>query len=116
MSRGEVKRSIAKLLSLYRQKEGDSRRGPYFTDLAYAVEKDIASGVVTKHTLLECFGPPDLFDDGIYVYRFDHKNAGKNRDEWYFHLKDDKVISSAFNRCGINDLSSLKHRSQFPEV
>ena len=106
--------SIVELINLYRIEEGESARGPLFADVAYAIEEELESRAITKRALVKFLGPPDLFDNGVFVYRFDHKKAGKNRDEWYFHIKRGKVFSSGFNRRGINDLSRLKDRSEFP--
>src|SRR5687768_7749807 len=108
MPRDEDETPLAELVRLYREGENAGCRGPRFAAVAYAIEREMKVRVISKRLLVDYLGPPDLFDDGVYLYRFDHKKAGKNRDEWYFHLKKSKVASSGFNRRGINDLSNLK--------
>jgi len=48
------------------------------------------------------------------VYFFDHHLPGRNRDEWFFQLADGKLTASGFNRRGINNLSFLKTRQDWP--
>ncbi len=105
---------IAELVTAYRERESDDRRGPLFKEVALAIESEIESGAMTKDTILACLGPPDLFEDDVYVYRFDHEQPGDNNHEWYFHFENGRLRSSGYNIHGINDLSSMKDRSQFP--
>jgi len=74
------------------------------------------SEAFTKETVLACVGPPDLFDDQVFVDRFDHEQPGRDNDEWYFDFDGDRLAGSGYNVRGINDLSRLKDRSQFPEA
>ena len=110
-----LKPHIAELVQVFRESESAIRRGPYFKGVALALEEEMKRQGLSAETLLDCFGPPDLFDgDAVYVYFFDHKKPGRNRDEWYFHLDQGIVVSSGYNRRGINDLSRMRDRSQFP--
>jgi hypothetical protein len=105
---------ILKLLKFYRETESDDRRGPRFKDLALALEQEMRSPGVSDTVLIECLGPPDLWNTNGFVYFFDHDRPGRNRDEWYFHLTDGRLTASGFNRRGINELSSFKTRQDWP--
>ena len=110
-----MKPHIAELMQIYRASEGMECRGPRFKDVALALEEEMKRDSVTAETLLDCFGPPDLFDDdAVYVYIFDHKKPGRNKDEWCFHIENGIVVSSGYNCRGINDHSRMRDRSQFP--
>jgi hypothetical protein len=109
----------SQLVRRYRKNESANRRGPCFKELANALEREIwRKPDVSDVLLMECLGPPNLWnvnrEGGIFVYYFDHKVAGRNRDEWFFHLKGQKVYSSGFNRRGINDLSFLEPSQLWP--
>ena len=110
-----LKPHIIELVTSYRQAEADDRRGPCFKDVALALEREMETDHVTKRMVLDCFGPPDLFDDDhVFVYYFDHEQPGRNKDEWYFHFQNGKVARSGYNERGINDLSRMRDHSQFP--
>jgi hypothetical protein len=107
--------NVAELVVAFRESESDDQRGPMFKAVALALETEMKTTAVTKETVLECFDPPDKFEDhSIYVYRFDHELPGRNNDEWYFHFADGRLSSSGYNVRGINDLSHLKDRADFP--
>ena len=110
----QVSQRVLGLLRAYREAEGDGRRGPRFVEVALALEQEMRAPGVSDAVLLECFGPPDLWDEGGFVYFFDHKTPGRNRDEWFFHLADRKLTASGYNRRGINNLSFLKPRQDWP--
>ncbi|PHS02918.1 MAG: hypothetical protein COA78_19715 [Blastopirellula sp.] len=103
---------IRDLVKAFRETEQSTSRGPSFKKVALALEEEMKCGQVTKQMLLDCFGPPNLFDDHSFVYLFDHHQPG-NSNEWYFHMKDDILVNSGYNVCGINDLSDLKIGSKF---
>jgi hypothetical protein len=107
---------ISKLVRAYRATESDESRGPRFKDVALALEDEmrVAPGV-SDAVLVECFGPPDLWCEGAFVYFFDHEVPGRNRDEWFFLLADGKVTTSAYNWREINDFSRLKTRQDWPQ-
>lgn len=105
---------IAALVARFRETESRDRRGPAFKGVALALESRMRSETLTKHTILECFGPPDLFDEDVFVYWFDHDQPGRNKDEWYFDFQHGRLYGSGYNERGINDLSDLKGSSQFP--
>jgi len=110
---------ISELLHAFRSAETSGSRGPRFKDVALAIEQEMRTPGVLQDTLIECFGPPDLWgtdnDRGMFVYFFDHEMSGRNRDEWHFYLTDGKLIDSAYNRRGINDFSSLKSVNDWPQ-
>jgi hypothetical protein len=110
---------ISKLLYTFRQTETGDRRGPPFTEVALALEQEIQSPGVSKDMVIECFGPPDLWglagDGGLLVYFFDHEVPGRSADEWYFIFAGGNVTHSGYNRRGVNDLSSLKPASEWPQ-
>jgi len=54
-------------------------------------------------------------DGGLLVYFFDHEVPGRNADEWYFIFASGNVTHSGYNRREINDLSSLKPGSEWPQ-
>lgn len=103
--------------NLYRR-ESAKRRGPCFVAVAMALEADISAKALTAARIVQLFGRPDYwrydFGNGLLVYRFDHDRRGRNRDEWYYHLEDGRVISSGFNGRGKNDLSDLLTASAWP--
>jgi len=105
---------IFELVRAYRESEGDGRRGPRFKDVALALEQEMRAPGVSDAVLLECFGPPDLWSEGGFVDFFDHDVPGRNRDEWFFHLADGKLTASGYNLRGINELSFLKTRKDWP--
>ena len=105
---------VLELVRAYREAEADGRRGPRFVEVALALEQEMRAPGVSDAVLLACFGPPDLWDEGGFVYFFDHKIAGRNRDEWFFHLADGKLTASGYNRRGINNLTFLKSRQDWP--
>ncbi len=108
--------TIAELVRVFRETESDDGRGPLFKAVALALETEMKTNAVTKETVLECFGPPDLFNDGdddVYFYCFDHEQPGRNNDEWYFLFARGRLQSSGYNVGGVNDLSRMKDRSQF---
>ena len=100
---------IAKLVDAYRENETPQQRGPRFKAVAEALEHEMSAGNVTESIVLQCLGAPNLHaeQDGkaLFVYHFDHENAGRDGSEWYFHFSDQKLVSSGFNFRGINDLS-----------
>jgi len=104
--------NISKLVRAYRESESDDRRGPRFKEVALALEEEMRKAGVSEDLLLECFGPPNLWTKqgncGLLVYFFDHEEAGRDADEWYFHLAEGNVTSSGHNRRGINDLSGMQ--------
>lgn len=109
---------ILELVRAYREAESDQRRGPRFKKAALTLEQEMqAPGGVSDAELIECFGPPNLWDEreggGIFVYFFDHEMPGRDADEWYFHLAGRRVIRSGYNWRGVNDLSSLKTRQDW---
>jgi hypothetical protein len=106
---------ISKLVEVYRDTESEGRRGPRFKDVALALEQEIQMRGVSDATLIECFGPPDLWGEGGFVYFFDHELPGRNRDEWFFHLAGGKVTASGYNRRGINEVSFLRTRRDWPQ-
>jgi hypothetical protein len=113
------KPSRSKLVRAYRKNESPYDRGPCFKELANALEQEIwRKPGVSDVLLMECLGPPNLWnvnrEGGIFVYHFDHKVAGRNRDEWYFYLKGRKVYDSGYNRRGINDMSFLEPSRIWP--
>ena len=113
------KPSRSQLVRAYRKTESDNQRGPRFKELALALEQEIwKMPGVSDVLLMECLGPPNLWnvnrEGGIFVYYFDHKVVGRNRDEWFFHLKGRKVYASGYNRRGINDLSFLDPNHIWP--
>jgi hypothetical protein len=105
---------ISKLVKAYRDTESEGRRGPRFKDIALELEQQMRTSGVADAVLVECFGPPDLWGEGGFVYFFDHEVPGRNRDEWFFHLAEGKLTASGFNRRGINDVSFLKTRQDWP--
>ena len=108
---------LSVLADAFRLNEGPNTRGPQFVQLALGIESAMKECAVTKEELISLLGPPDLFDangeDATYVYRFDHSEPGRNQDEWYFHIKNGRLIKSGYNQAGINDLSNLKLGSEF---
>jgi hypothetical protein len=108
-----MKQHIAELATGFRATESDDSRGPLFKAVALAIEEEIKNGIITKEDVVECFGPPDRFDDDVFVYVFDHMRPGGNNDEWYFDFDGSHLCGSGFNVRGINDLSQLKSRDQF---
>ncbi|NOZ39639.1 MAG: hypothetical protein GXP24_05370 [Planctomycetes bacterium] len=108
-----LKPHILELVAVYRREESSDTRGPRFKELALALEGEMKAAHVTEQMLLDCFGPPDLFDDEVFVYHFDHEQPGRNNYEWYFPFKNGKLSNSGYNACGINDLSELKKGSEF---
>jgi hypothetical protein len=110
---------VSKLLRAFRRTESNDRRGPQFKNVALALEKEMRAPGVSTDVVIQCFGPPDLWDtEGdreFLVYFFDHEVPGRNADEWYFHLTGEKVTDSGYNQRGINDLSSLKPASEWPQ-
>jgi hypothetical protein len=110
---------ISKLLHAFRSTEADGRRGPRFKDVALALEEEMRTIGISQDTLIECFGPPDLWgtseDRGFFLYFFDHETPGRNADEWYFYLASGKLTNSGYNRRGINDFSSLKSGKEWPQ-
>lgn len=113
----ELKPHIAELVRIYHDSESSLCRGPCFKELALALEREMQEHGLTTQALLSCLGPPDLFEgDGLYVYYFDHDEAGRNRHEWYFHCEQGTLVSSGYNERGINDTSSLQRGSSFRSV
>jgi len=114
-----LNRYISELLHVFRSAEASDSRGPRFKDVALAIEREMRAQGVSEDTVIECFGPPDLWgtneDRGLFVYFFDHELPGRNADEWYFHLTDGKLSDSAYNRRGINDFSTLKSIKDWPQ-
>ena len=108
-----MKPTIAELARVFRETESDDSRGPLFKAVALAIEEEITAGSITKEDVVECFGPPDRFDDDVFVYVFDHVQPGGNNDEWYFDFDGNRLSGSGFNVRGVNDLSQLKSRDQF---
>ena len=110
--------TIEQLAADYQSQEGPDARGPHFVKLLLQIESAMNSNPITREQLLSWLGQPDFFDadgaDGTLVYTFDHYEPGSNRDEWYLQLKKGRLCRSGYNRSGINDLSKLKARSQFP--
>jgi hypothetical protein len=104
--------NIDQLAADYQSHERADARGPRFVQLAYAIEPLIQSDVVSRDQLVKWLGPPDLFEGtkqrGTLLYRFDHSEAGGNRDEWYFLLEDGRLVQSGFNHVGINDMTGLR--------
>ena len=109
---------ISALVHAFREAESDAGRGPHSKELALALEEQLAAPGVSDAMLLDCFGPPDLWDESgnkaLFVYFYDEKEAGRNGDEWCFVLEDGKVTNSGFNERGINDLSGLRTRDEWP--
>ena len=98
-------------LRRFREEETDQRRGQFFRAVARAIEAKMRTTVITREMIVEWFGPPDYFgDDALYLYRFDHRRARRNRDEHYFHFREGRLVNSGYNRRGINDLSLLTRR------
>jgi hypothetical protein len=110
-----VKYDIDELVAAFRETESDESRGPSFKTVALAIEDEMKTSFITKKDLLEWFGRPDKFDDDVFVYLFDHDQAGKSNDEWYFHFDGPRLNSSGYNVRGINDLSRMKSRDQFTD-
>lgn len=113
------KATRSQLVRAYRKTESANQRGPCFKELANALEREIwRTPGVSDVLLMECLGPPNLWnlnrEGGIFVYYFDHKAPGRNRDEWYFFLKGRKVYDSGYNRRGINDFSFLEPNHIWP--
>lgn len=108
---------IAALLRAYQSEESHAARGPRFVEVAEALESLLHAPGLEDATLVHCFGPPDLWarqnGSGLFVYFFDHLQAGADRDEWYFHLERHKVTSSGYNRRGINVVSGLRTRAEW---
>jgi hypothetical protein len=104
--------NIDQLAADYQSNERADARGPRFVQLAYAIDQLMQSDVVCRDQLVKWLGPPDLFEGtnqrGTLLYRFDHNEAGRNRDEWYFLLEDGRLVQSGFNHVGINDLTGLR--------
>lgn len=105
---------ITRLVRSFLKFEGEKRRGPRFAKAALALDEEIRKSPIPQATLIECFGPPDLWGKGLLVYFFDHKEAGRERDEWFFYQDKEQVTSSGYNRRGINDLSHLKAKRDWP--
>lgn len=106
---------ISELVDLFRRDEWPEARGPRFTAVACAIEEAMSNDTpVSSDLLLECFGPPDLFDDEVWLYRFDHEDASLANDEWYFFVKDGRITDSGFNVVGINDISQMRDQRDFP--
>lgn len=105
------KARILKALQEFQAQESPDKRGPCFVRLGLAIETGLKDRSVTSGQLLEWLGPPDLLDEkddnAFYVYRFDHEEAGSDRDEWYFHIRGGVMTSSGYNRKGINDHSAM---------
>lgn len=110
----DLSRHLAELVAAYRETESCGRRGPAFKAVALAIETQMSIGGLTKSTIISCFGPPDLFDDDVFVYRFDHEQPGRNLDEWFFSFEGERLTGSGYNECGINDVSGLRDGSEFP--
>ena len=110
----QLSQRVLELIRAYREAEGDGQRGPRFVEVALALEQEMRAPGVSDAVLLECFGTPDLWSESGFVYLFDHKIPGRNRDEWFFHLADGKLTASGYNRHGINNLSFLKTRRDWP--
>jgi hypothetical protein len=96
--------NIAELVAVFRETESDDSRGPLFRPVALAIEDEMTTGAVTKESVIECFGPPDKFDEDVFVYFFDHEQAGGNNDEWYFPFDGRRFANSGYNLRGVNDL------------
>ena len=105
---------MLKLVETYRGAESDGGRGPRFKELALALEKEMRTTGVSDAVLLACFGPPDLWSEGVLAYYFDHEVPGRNQDEWFFHFADGRLTASGYNRRGINDVSFFKKRQDWP--
>jgi hypothetical protein len=109
---------IAALVQTFRETESSTTRGPLFETVALALEKQMKVPGVSAETILECFGPPDLWSHdtkyALYVYFFDVEEPGRNKEEWYFHLTNQKLTGSGHNLRGINNLSHLKTKSEWP--
>ncbi len=110
--------SLDRLLARYRKAESAERRGPCFAKPCYAIEESGVAGGIRKGKILEWFGPPDLFFQAdsqlTLVYRFDHEQAGHNREEWYFHFQSESLVRSGFNSAGINPLIGFRPGSELP--
>ena len=104
---------VAALVEEFRAWESDDARGPAFKAVALALELLMREYVVTPINLLECFGPPDLFDENGWVYFFDHDEARQSDDEWYFSFDGDRLAHSGYNDRGVNDLSGMRDRAHF---
>ena len=110
---------ISQLVEAYHEAESDARRGPRFKEVALALEEEIRTPGVSDAVLVQCFGIPNFWDErdgnGLFVYFFDHEEPGRDRDEWYFHLRNHKVMESGFNQRGTNVLASLRPASDWPQ-
>jgi hypothetical protein len=111
-------KTIEQLAADFQSHEEPSARGPHFVKLLLEIESVMNTSAITREQLLSWLGRPDFFDvdgpNGTFVYIFDHHEPGSNRDEWYLHLEKGRLFRSGYNRSGINDLSDLKPRSEFP--
>jgi hypothetical protein len=105
---------VSKAIEVFRQSEAPTTRGPRFKDVALAFEQEMRQPGVPQSAILEAFGPPDIQQPSLYVYFFDHHEAGRSRDEWYFHFKDGKLSDSGYNHRGVNDFSSAASSSPQP--
>lgn len=109
---------LAELVRQFRESEADDRRATLFQAVAFELERGMRTHGISQGIVLECFGPPDLWgegeEDATFVYLFDEEMAGSNRDEWYFHFSGGRLANSGYNRRGINDLSALRAKRDFP--
>lgn len=109
-----LKPHVIDLVSDFQNSEGPKRRGPKFEAVAQALEAVLALEAVTIRELLDCFGPPDFFAGNVlYMYKFDHEQPGRNKDEWYFHFANGQLVKSGYNQKGANDLSQLTDGAKF---
>jgi hypothetical protein len=106
------------MLKIHRDAESPDRRGPRFVAVVLALEQEMQTRGVTAAVLVECFGPPDLWDEeegkGVLIYVYDEREAGRGRDEWYFLTRGGRVTDSGYNRRGINKLPGLRPGSEWP--
>lgn len=104
-------------LLAFRDLESDDARGPAFAAVVRAIEEKARTTAITREMIVAWLDPPDLFSGkSLYVYRFDHDEAGRNCDEHYFLFdSEERLSSSMYNECGINDLSMLSPGSEFGE-
>lgn len=109
-----LKPHIVDLVDDFKKSEDPKGRGPKFKAVALALEEAVTTDAVTLRDVLDCFGPPDYFAGNVlYLYVFDHEQAGRNKDEWYFHFANGQLTQSGFNKRGANDVSQLGTGAKF---